>query len=125
MTEPMNPNAELRAALEHKGITNGAKLARYLKSEAVIFFLRGRDGWENAHAELRLLDSGETLEFYPMPGDDRIREACVDRAVDAARDATGVFEWSRAPFSNCWLPSEDIEDLHEEFESRGELPQSA
>jgi hypothetical protein len=124
MTEPTNPNAELREALSKKGITNGAKLARYLRSPGVIFFLRGRDGWENAYAELRLLDAGDSLTFPARADDSKVREACVDRAVDEARQILGIFEWSKAPFSNCWLPSEDIERLHEEFEV-GELPQSA
>jgi hypothetical protein len=123
MTEHTNPNAELREALSKKGITSGAKLARFLKSSGVIFFLRGEGGWENARAELRLPDR-ETLTFYALPEDERVREACVDRAVDVAREVTGIFEWSKAPFSNCWLPSDDIERLHEEFDTR-ELPQSA
>jgi hypothetical protein len=114
MIEHTNPNAELRQALAKKGITSGLKLARFLKSPAVIFFLRG-DDWSDAHAELRILGSGEILTFYPLPDDERIREACVDQAVETARDLTGVFEWSKAPFSNCWLPSDDVEYLHEEF----------
>lgn len=124
MTENTNSNAELRQALSKKGVTSGAKLARFVGSEAVIFFLVGRDGWNSAHAELRLLKEGRSLTFFAQPGDERVREACVDRAVDVAREITGVFEWSKAPFSNCWLPSKYVDSLHEDMES-GELPQSA
>jgi len=123
MTEHLNPNAELRRALSQKGITSGLKLAKYLGSPGVIFFVRG-ESWGDARAELRLLKEGEIHTFHVLPEDERVREDCVDRAVDAARGLTGVYEWSKAPFSNCWLPSELVEELHEDFE-RGELPQSA
>lgn len=125
MTEHTNPKAELREALAKKGITSGAKLARYLKSPGVIFFVRGRDGWENAYAELRLLEAGDSLKFHPEEGDARVREACVDRAVEEARRVLGIFEWSSSPFSNCWLPSEDIERLNEDFGHFEDFPQSA
>lgn len=131
MTEPINSSAELRNALQKKGVTNGLRLAKFLDCEAVIFFLRGKE-WGSARAELRLLDTGEVQTFRALPDDERVRESCVDRAVEAAREATGVYEWSKAPFSNCWLPSDAVEDLHEEFEEFGnfddddeDLPHSA
>jgi hypothetical protein len=125
MTEHTNTKADLREALSKKGITSGAKLARYLGSKGVIFFVRGPEGWENAHAELRLLDAGDSIKFYAREDDARVREACVDRAVEQARELLGVFEWSSAPFSNCWLPSEDIEDLNEDFAQGQDFPKSA
>jgi hypothetical protein len=123
MIEQTNANAEIRKALSHKGITSGAKLARFLNAEGVIFFLRGPD-WRDSHAELRLRETGQVLEFYPQPGDERLREACVDRAVDAACEITGIDEWSKAPYSNCWLPSKYVERLHEDFLPE-DFPQSA
>lgn len=110
-----NPNAALRLALAQKGITNGLKLARFLNSPGVIFFFRGQDGWADSRAELRLLDVGDRISFEPEEGEVEVRRACVDKAMETGSRLLEVEGWSRAPYSNCWLPQEDVSRLHDMF----------
>lgn len=118
MKTTMSTSARLRVALAEKGIRSGRELADYLGSEAEIFFVRGGDDWEGAHAVLKFEKDGrkERRKFFPTSHEYH-REECLSQAkADAAREL-GIQEWSRAPFSNCWLPSEDVARVHEEFDS--------
>lgn len=117
----MSTSERLRKALNDKGITNGRKLAEYLDSKGVIFFARGRGGWENSHAELRFRDKAgqEQRSTFRPNGSGAVREQCVQDAMHDGFMELGVDSWSKAPFSNCWLPSEDVSRVHEEFDPEG------
>lgn len=114
--------AELREALKAKGITSGQRLAEYLGSPAVIFFIMN-DASRYKRAELVYTKDGrrEILVRAPARGLETLtekRNSAVERARVAAEGLIpyGRDDWSRAPFSNCWLPTEMISKLHEEFE---------
>lgn len=107
---------KIRESLAERGITSGWELAEHLGSKGAIFFIRGKDGWENAHAELRYTEDGRTRRSTYRPrGTGAVRQQCVEDAMADGWEHLGVDSWSKAPFSNCWLPSEDISRLYEEF----------
>jgi hypothetical protein len=114
---------ELREALKAKGITNGRRLAEYLGSPVVIFFVTSQKN-NFVRAELLYEDPyGEPKSLVRSPGAgtnglSQKRASAVERARVAAEGLCtyGRDDWSRAPFSNCWLPTEMISKLHEEFE---------
>lgn len=114
--------AELREALKAKGITNGRRLAEYLQSPVVIFFITSQKN-NFVRAELVYTQSGEKKSLVRTPetgmnGLSQKRANAVERARVAAEGLCdyGREDWSRAPFSNCWLPTEMIAKLHKEFE---------
>lgn len=114
----MTTSAQIRQELAKDGITNGRKLADHLGSKGAIFFVRGEGSWQNAHAELRYREGGiEHRSTYRPTGPGAVRQQCVDDAMEDAAQKLGVNSWSKTPFSNCWLPSEDVSRVHEEFES--------
>ena len=114
--------AELREALKAKGITSGWGLADYLKSPVMIFFVVS-DRNRYVRAELVYTEGGRRKKLVRAP-DAGLRVLSLRRAnaVEKARVAAeglcdyGRDDWSRAPFSNCWLPTEMIAKLHEEFD---------
>lgn len=117
----MTTSTQIREELAKEGITNGRKLADHLGSKGAIFFVQGGGSWQDAHAELRYREGGtEHRTQYPPKAPGRpgaVRQQCVDDAMADAFEKLGVDSWSKAPFSNCWLPSEDVSRVHEEFES--------
>jgi hypothetical protein len=117
MTATMSTSARLRAALAEKNIRSGRELAEYLESKGEIYFIRGEEGWENARAELRYWEDGRRQKrvYRPTLGEYH-REECVNQAKEEAAEILGVDSWSRSPFSNCWLPSEDVSRVHEKFD---------
>lgn len=116
----MNTGELLRYELRTRGIDNGLKLAEHLGSRAVIIFLRGKKGWSEARAELRYTEDGvRRRAIYRPTVKDFVREECVEGAMTDAGLNLGIDSWARAPFSNCWLPSEDVERLHQEYTPNG------
>lgn len=116
----MSTSEKIREALAEKGITNGRMLADYLGSEGVIFFVRGTGGWDKARAELRYKEDGKEKRRNYRPKEFLdVRYQCVADAQDDAAELLGIESWSKAPFSNCWLPSEDVSKVHEEFDPQG------
>lgn len=107
---------ELRQVLKERGIYNGLRLAEHLECP-VIFFVVG----QYLRAELHYGD--QFLVRTPeagLAGLSRKRNSAVEQARVAAEEVTRYSrdDWSRAPFSNCWMPTEKLSQLHEEFESR-------
>jgi hypothetical protein len=117
----MSTSERLREALAKKGIKSGLELADYLGSKGAIVFVRGRGDWMNARAELvyRDLDGKRRREVFRPEEVVEVRQQCVDDAMDDGWTRLGIDSWSRAPFSNCWLPSEDVQRIHEEFDLEG------
>jgi hypothetical protein len=116
--------AELREALKAKGITNGRRLAEHLGSPVVIFFVTSQKN-NFVRAELLYDQYGESKSLVRSPGAgtsglSQKRASAVERARVAAEGLCKYSrdDWSRAPFSNCWLPTEMISKLHEEFDER-------
>lgn len=112
--------AELREALKTHGITNGRRLAEHLKCP-VIFFVVSRNN-HYLRAELHYERYGEAKSLVRTPdsglsGLSQKRNNAVERARVAAEGLTEYTreDWSRAPFSNCWVPTEKLSQLHEEF----------
>lgn len=110
-----------REALVGAGITNGIQLARRMGSPAVIlFFAEGR--LPVPYAELRYWDEkgheqrSPHLPRHPttmsMPA---MRKKTVEEAQEKAMTALGLTEWSRGPFSNCWLPTEYLQAARERY----------
>jgi len=115
--------AELREALKAKGITNGRRLAEHLKCP-VIFFIVSREN-RYLRAELHYQRYGDPKVLVRTPdagleGLSQKRANAVEKARVAAEGlcTLAADDWSRAPFSNCWIPTEKLSQLHEEFEER-------
>lgn len=113
----MTTSEKLREELAKKGITNGRKLAVHLGSKGMIFFIRGEGSWQSARAELRFRENGvEQTWTYRPKGPGAVRQQCVEDAMAEGSERLGVESWSKTPFSNCWLPSDDVSRVHEEFD---------
>lgn len=121
----MSTSQELRQALRARGITNGRKLAEYMGSkdsgpEPVIYFMVENDT-QDVRAELHYVLDGKPSTAVFEPDDDfegisQLRRNCLNQAKQEAQEKLSIFEWSRSPFSNCWLPSDVISKVHEQFE---------
>lgn len=111
---------ELREALKAHGIHNGRRLAEHLKCP-VIFFVVSKN---NRYLRAELVCGNDVLVRAPergLTGLSQKRSSAVERARVAAEGLTpyGRDDWSRAPFSNCWVPTEKLSQLHEEFGNQG------
>jgi len=108
-----------REALVEAGITSGAQLAEHLKAPAVIFFFAGKD--KRPHAELRWWDAQRSMKVSnhwpnsPLMTVGTARRRTVEAARQEAQVYLSIFEWSRSPFSNCWLPTENLQRARKEF----------
>lgn len=116
----MSTSEKIREVLATKGITNGRMLADHMRSKGVIFFVRGQGGWISAKAELRYTDEDghRQRKVFRPKGEAAVRDQCVEDAMTEARKRLGVDSWSKSPFSGCWLPSDDVSKVHEQFENR-------
>lgn len=108
------------AALIRRGIVSSVQLAERLESPAMIFFFAGPKV-RRPHAELRYWDDKgreQVSEHWP-PFLDMTLSACRRKTVGAAQneaaEVLGLSQWSRSPFSNCWLPSDIVAEAHRRF----------
>lgn len=116
-----------RDLLKLIGITNGKGFAHLGVAPSVIFFL-ARDRKNPNHldhrAEMHIFDEQGREEELKIFRPDKIgpvsldRVSCVDKAKAYANDIIGEGEWSRTPFSNCWIPSESYEEAVIEMERK-------
>ncbi len=122
MNTTVSTSTRLRYALAERGVTSGRELASYLGCPAELYFIRGSsDDWSDCRAELRFKEDGRRQKrvYRPVTGGDRrdLVQECLDQAKADASEHLGIESWSRTPFSNCWLPSDDVSRVHEEFDN--------
>jgi hypothetical protein len=117
---------DFREALIAAGITNGTLLAEHMQAPAAIFFLVGRSGLPVA--ELRSWDDQrrKTVSLH-RPDSHRMstgdaRRMTVEAAKAEALKRLSVMGWSRAPFSNCWLPTDVLKAARREFLGEQDAP---
>lgn len=117
--------AQLREALKARGITNGLRLAEHLDSPVIFFVTSQRNNYVRAELHYVRYGKRESLVRSPDAGTTGLaqkRASAVERARVAAEGLCSYprEDWSRGPFSNCWLPTEMVAKLHEEFEGSQE-----
>ncbi len=109
---------DFRDALIKRGVVSGSQLAEHLKSPAVIFFFAGGG---RPYAELRFWDDiGDMSVSKHWPPQSHmtlgeIRRETVEAAKNEAANALALPNWTRAPFSNCWLPAGVLTEARQEF----------
>lgn len=112
---------ELKAALREQGVTNGRKLADRLDCPVIFFVVSERNRYMRAELHYAQYGDRKVLVRTPDTGLEGLsskRANAVEKAKLAAEGITryGRDGWSRAPFSNCWIPTEKLSELHEQFE---------
>lgn len=113
-------NNVFRDALAEVGIKNGIQLAERLECPAVIIFLAGPH-LKVPHAELRIWEEGKERHFTFSPRHPgtmsvaAMRRKTVEEAQEKAKETLGPTEWSRAPFSNCWMPSRYLQEARQRY----------
>jgi hypothetical protein len=118
----MSTNVLAAEKLRASGITNGKKLAKHIKSPAVIYFLvKDEHGKDSPRAELHHTEGGEekVVIYRPHGGTRRtlsaMRKQTLADAIEGAREYLGLEDWRRTPFGNCWLPVAAINRMREEL----------
>lgn len=115
--------------LEARGITSGRKLAKHTEAQAVIYFLlrdaegHGNDPRAELHFRVTMPDQDPKWMVRQYRPDTRhgsmsvrdMRMETTERAQDDAGDLLGLNEWTKAPFSNCWLPVESMNRMRQEL----------
>lgn len=115
---------ELREALKAKGITNGRRLSEYLDCPVIFFVVSSRNNYLRAELHYKQYGESKSLVRMPDPGLEGLSQKRLNAVNKARTAAEGLCalqpdEWSRSPFSNCWMPTEKLSQLHEEFENKG------
>lgn len=109
--------------LIRRGITSGSQLAERLSAPAAIFFFAGGP---RPYAELWHWDGegGRTVSThwprFPNMTLTASRKKTVEAAQNEAAKDLGLVQWSRSPFSNCWLPTRIVDEARAQF--MGESP---